>query len=258
MSEDKTLDALFQLLKEMTSPPKDVLPRAVRIMRWVENTILIVVVAAMLVLIAIVTFHRFDASAPSPGITLAIIIPAAMILVFAPLYSIVVIAGEVATAWRQRHEHFPVLFAALQKNLQTDAIFLTRLWRFDKPTLEYGLIQYRHYWSIPDRRVGSLVGDIRKIGLLPALAAAMVSATTLLKAESHFYLWLPLAVTCAFYLIGFFAVNQRERPDKVIGLLEYAIHHADDPPVLVRTDAAPVKPVNEPSTPANTAPPIPA
>ncbi|MCE4363169.1 hypothetical protein [Xanthomonas citri] len=56
-----------------------------------------------------------------------------------------------------------------------DAQFLVRLAEFDKITLEHGLLQYKHHWSIVDGRVALLVDDIRKIGIFPAFAAAATS-----------------------------------------------------------------------------------
>lgn len=257
MLHNEKLDELFQLLKDMTvPPPKDTSPPPARLARRIENWLMIVLVAAILLLVIIVACRRFSSPPPLPGVTIAISTLSAAILLLAFFYPIIVIIDVAGTAWRQRYECFPVLFAALQKSLRTDAFFLTHLWSFDKPTLEYGLIQYRHHWSIPDRRVGSLVGDVRKIGLLPALATAVVSAITLKKADSDLYLWIPLAVTCAFYLIGFIAVNQRERPDQVIGLLEYAIRHVDDPHSPVRTDAVSAKPSSELATPPDVALPM--
>lgn len=72
-------------------------------------------------------------------------------------------------------------------------------------------------------------GDVRKLGLFPALAAASLSATTLLKEDSTFFLWAPVILACCFYLIAFHAFSQRERPEQVIALLEYAVQYADEP-----------------------------
>lgn len=250
MSRDDKPSELFQLLKDMTVPPPKGAssPPPKPLMQRIEKWLLIALVAALLLLVIAVAWYRFESSAPSSGINVVTGALSIAVLLLAVLYPIVSTINMAWTAWRERHEYFPVLFAAMQRNLQTDATFLARLWGFDKRTLEYGLIQYRHHWSMPDRRVGSLVGDIRKIGLFPALAATVVSAATLMKAGSNLYLWIPVAVTCALYMVGFITVNQHERSEQVIALLEYAIRHADDPPVLTRIDAVPAEPTSKAAT----------
>jgi hypothetical protein len=96
--------------------------------------------------------------------------------------------------------------------------------------MEYGLIQYRHHCGISDGRVAMLAGDIRKIGLFPALTAAAMSAAALLKeGGSNPFLWAPLILACCFYLVGFVLTNQRERASQVVALLEYAVNHTDEP-----------------------------
>ena len=104
-----------------------------------------------------------------------------------------------------------------------------RLQSFNRATLEYAQLQYRHSWTSFDKRVSILAGDLRKIGLFPALAAIAMSAGTLLGENSNVYLCVPLILAGSFYLIAFFALAQRERSDQVIALLEYAVSHTHDP-----------------------------
>lgn len=256
-NEDK-LDALFQLLKEMTVPPrKNVSPLPMPLMRRIANGMMIALVAATFLLV-IAAGYQFHSPAPSRSAVVVTSFLAFVTLLLAFLYPIIATIDVAWTAWRRRGEYFPLIFEALEKSLQTDARFLTRLWEFDKPTLEYGLIQYRYHWSIPDRRIGSLVGDIRKIGLLPALVTIGLAAHTIIKADSHPYVWMLLATTGAFYALGFFAMNQHERTDQVIAVVEYAIRHADDPPVLACIEAVPTRPESDLATPPGARSTLPA
>lgn len=72
------------------------------------------------------------------------------------------------------HKQFvPYLFHSVKNDPQRDAKFTTRLLRFDKATLAYGLLHYRHRWSSRNGRIAVLTGDLRKVGLFPALAALL-------------------------------------------------------------------------------------
>jgi hypothetical protein len=65
------------------------------------------------------------------------------------------------------------MLSALKKDLHLDEKFITRLLRFDKETLAYGLLQYRYRWSFAEGRIVLISGELRKLGIFPALAALM-------------------------------------------------------------------------------------
>src|SRR5687768_8169372 len=128
----------------------------------------------------------------------------------------------------------PYIFLSPEYILRRDAKFITQLLTFDKATLAYGLLKYRHRWLSSEGRAAAFVGDLRKVGLLPALtapAALLISAATLLKDHSSPFLWRGLVITVAIFviynLIAFAVFLSRERPQQVIQLLEYAIQHED-------------------------------
>ncbi|WP_235857404.1 hypothetical protein [Xanthomonas cissicola] len=106
-----------------------------------------------------------------------------------------------------------------------DAQFLVRLAEFDKITLEYGLLHYKHRWSTVDGRVSLLVGDIRKIGIFPAFAAAATSCHYPSQARQYFHAVGALDPGLLFLSDRFYATGRRERPDQVIALLELVIRH---------------------------------
>lgn len=258
MPDEDKLSELFQLLKEMTVPPhKNVSPLPMPLMRRIERWLMIALVAATLLLVTAASY-RFHFPVPSRSAVVVTNFLAVVALLLAFLYLIISTINMAWTDWRRRGEYFPLIFEAMEKSLQTDARFLARLWEFDKPILEYGLIQYRHHWSIPDRRIGSLVGEIRRIGLLPALVTIGLAAHTIIKADSHPYVWMLLATIGALYVLGFFAMNQHERTDQVIAVVEYAIRHADNPPVLACIEGVPTRSESDLVTPPGAGSPLPA
>jgi hypothetical protein len=152
---------------------------------------------------------------------------------------------------RERKTPFAAVLASFKNDLDSDADFLARLWAFDKPTLAYAFVQYSHRWNVLDGRQAVIAGDIRKLGLFPALAAAAMSAATLLKEDSMFVLWAPLILACCFYVIASWIVPLRERPAQVVALLKYAIEHADHFPKNAsvpeaKTEASPVPAIPTP------------
>lgn len=139
------------------------------------------------------------------------------------------IARLLYIAWH-RKELVPYLNPSMKDALHRDAEFIKQLLTFDKATLAYGLLQYRHRWSSSERFIALLVGDYRKLGLFPAWAALLISAATLFKGDSNpflLFLWDLVAILVILYLMAFVASLLREKPQHVIQLLEFAIQHAD-------------------------------
>lgn len=130
-----------------------------------------------------------------------------------------------------RKQRFPGLWTSQENALHRDAKFTIQLLTFDKATLAYGLLKYRHRWLSPEGHVALLVGDLRKLGLFPALVALIISVATLFKenTDTHLYIWGLTVIVTILYLMAFFALS-RERPPQVIKLLEYAIQHTDKLP----------------------------
>ena len=118
------------------------------------------------------------------------------------------------------------MLAALKKDLHWDAKLLIQLWTFDKATLAYGLVQYRHRWLSLERRQAALA---RKPGLFGVIAILMTLSAALLLEEKdrHLLLWSLGIAAVIFYAVAFDAFVSLERPKQVIELLEYAIQHAD-------------------------------
>lgn len=231
MPQPEKLDALFQLLQEMTlCVRKGVASRSTRWMERVEKTLMLACITTMIGVAIVAVWYRLASNQPLHGVPepLEIIYLVGMLL--AALYVITAVFNLAGMIWRQRHERFAAILRPLKKDLPGDVDFLVQLGDFDKPTLTYGLIQYRHQYWVSDGRVAMLAGDIRKIGLFPALMAVAVAAAALLKESgSNPFLWAPVILAGCFYLVGVVIVGQRERANQVIALLEYAIGQADEP-----------------------------
>jgi len=229
MIQNDKLDALCQLLKEMTftsTPTSAYAPS--RRMRRIENWTMGAFIVTSVIFVTIAAWHRYN-DGPSTSVqSFSHLLYGLyfLTLILATAYLAIVTVGALRLWWRNRHDRFGAIFMALKNEAHSDAAFLAKLWSFDKATLEYGLLQYRHSWMSFDGRITMLAGNLRKLGLFPALAAASISANTLLKEGSNFFLWAPLILASCFHLTAFYTMGNRERADQVVALLEYAISHA--------------------------------
>jgi hypothetical protein len=179
------------------------------------------------VFLGLVAWQRLEDTPPPPGFH-DVLLVVYLLLVLLPFVSLVTVsASSFYVMWRHRKQPYSPMWVALENDLHRDAKWIKQLWTFDKATLAYGLLQYRHHWSSLEGRAAVLAGDLRKLGLFPAWAALAVVAATLRKEDSELFLWGPVIVAAIFYLMAFVAFLSRERPNQVIQLLEYAIQHAD-------------------------------
>lgn len=243
MLQLEKLDALFQLLKEMTlHVRKKTVPSFSQGMQSLGKWLLWAYVITMALMAIVALYYRFVGGNPTHGIPELVNLLFLVGLAIAMLYMITVIIDVAYMTYRLRHDRFTTVLAPLENDLRNDADYLIRLQAFDKSTLAYGLVQYRHYYDISDGRLAMLAGDIRKIGLFPALAATVAFAANLRKDDvSNPFLWAPVVLAGCFYLVSFVLIGSRERAGQVIALLEYAISQADEPPKVassVPADAA--------------------
>lgn len=231
MPKREKLDALFRLLKEMTLCVRKVTTDPfTRWMEQIEKMLMTAFVVTMTLLVIVVVWYRLTSSPPFHGVHESINAIYLIGMLWAALYLLAAIIYIASMLWRHRHERFAAILKPLEKDLTGDVDFLARLQDFDKPTLTYGLVQYRHHYAASDGRIAMLAGDIRKIGLFPALMAAAVAAAALLKeSSSNPFLWAPLVLACCFYSVSVIVTGQRERASQVIALLEYAINDAGWP-----------------------------
>lgn len=230
MLQRERLDELAQLLLAMTrSTSSNAAYAPSRFLQRLENALLGAFIVTMIVVVVVAIWYRATLPQPINGTPLTVNVIFVVGQCWAILYLVTVLV-EILLALRRyrRREHGFSILAPLQKALRSDADFIARLQAFDKETLEYGLVQYRDCVETFGGRIANLVGDLRKIGLFPALVAAAIAASTLIKDGSNLFLWTPVVVTVCLYLLAFFFVNKRERPTQVIALLDYAIRYATE------------------------------
>ncbi|MFB9038438.1 hypothetical protein [Xanthomonas arboricola] len=226
---NEELAALYELLEEMTlAEDKKLASLPSEWLKRIENWLMISFVITILVFLCFAGWYRYGPGAPVVKMIGVLHVTNGILIVISLLYFATISIGLYQFIRQHRRKSFALILRRLESDLLDDAQFLGRLAEFDKITLEYGLLQYKHRWSTVDGRVSLLVGDIRKIGIFPAFAAAATSVTILAKQDSSFMLWTPLILACCFYLIAFYATGRRERPDQVIALLELVIRHAKE------------------------------
>ncbi len=220
--ETERLNVLFSLLSEMTqskiSDPKFAPP--LKMQRWEKLSrwgfLLTAFVFLVLVALQIFGIMRLE---------LYVFLVAYVILV---VFAVASVTIRAVIDWHQREQHFPAMLTALKNDLHHDDKFIKRLWEFDKATLHYGLLQYRYRWLSFESRVVLIAGDLRKIGLYPAVAAILIATGKLLEGDGNSLFWAtPVTVVAILYLLSVGAHISLERPQQVIQLLEYAIQHAD-------------------------------
>jgi hypothetical protein len=227
MLETKKLDELFSLLEEMTQSkfnyPKLAPPLNLqRLEKYSIRGFLFTTLVLLVLAVVLVAWQHLGIT-PPPEFYSAVLIVYLILQVLGIIYMMTVMAN----AWWDGKQHFPAMLTALKKDLHSDEKFITRLRMFDKETLDYGLLQYRHRWSFAEGRVALIAGDLRKLGVFPAIAALLISAATFLKEDSNAFVWAPVIVITILYLVAFYVLDSLERPKQVIQLLEYAIQHAD-------------------------------
>lgn len=220
MLEPERLNKLFSLLEKMTKSkitnPKLALPLYIQRAEKHSKRGFLFTAFMFLVLAA---WQHYGTMRPGFYVLFAV-------YVLLQLFVLVHVMTFVATTWHLRKQHSSTMLIAVKSDLHHDMGFITELWKFDKTTLAYGLIQYRHRWSSFERRLALLN---RKPGLFAVVAILISLSAALLLEEkdSHLLYWGLGLAAVILYAAKFEAFVSLERPQQVIQLLEYAIQHAD-------------------------------
>lgn len=230
MFDKKKLGALYQLLEDMTrtpsadieaNPPKNIMQR-------IEKVLVAGIAISQVALVIVALWYRFISS-PTPQIAQLVVNHIYLVgVAFSLFYLALMIVELIYVLLRHRKERFAAVLEPLKRDFLSDAKFVDQLLGYERPLLEYALTQYRHSCGIADGRMAIVTGDIRKVGLFPALAAAAMSAATLIKDGNNLLFWAPLILACCFYFLGFFAINRRERTTQVLAILEYAVQQSNE------------------------------
>ncbi|MBB5941910.1 hypothetical protein [Xanthomonas sp. 3307] len=154
------------------------------------------------------------------------------------------VSGLVAIYLRQRKipgKH-GMIMKRIQRNIEEDYDRVVKLKLYPKHLLEYAFMQYKTTWNVMNDRSALIVGDLKKFGLMPALAAAALSASRLIKEDANLMLWLPVAMATCMYLIAFAAMASRERLHYVTETISYVISQSEDKTDAVESNKEPLPP----------------
>ncbi|MCC8488130.1 hypothetical protein VDF13_06835 [Xanthomonas campestris pv. raphani] len=198
-------------------------------MTAVERISLISFVILILTLVIIIIFSKIFPSSAPPLKSPALVIYFSF-AVSGLIYMISAVAGIFIDAYRQKiffGKHGSIM-NRVQRYIQDDYEIVLKLKCYPKHLLEYVLMQYQTTWNVMNGRTALIIGDLMKLGLLPALAAAALTASKLLKDEANSFLWIPLAMLSAMYVLAFVAIASRERVSYVTSLLSLAVLQSKD------------------------------
>ncbi|WCM85465.1 hypothetical protein M5C97_09900 [Acidovorax sp. NCPPB 3859] len=225
MLKPDSLNSLFSLLEEMTLIQRE--NGEFRPPAWLSRSEMLTIYGYMASVMCVLIAAWIQRTWPSPIHSFSLQLAYLAMVLFGLAYMLIAILSVGTLFWRHRKKRLAAHLARLKIDMLADRSFLMQLLKYDKATLEYGQMQYKHTWVKFDTRIGLIIGDLRKLGLFPALTASSMAASTLLKNDSNIYLWMPLILAACFYLVGFYAQGRQERPLQVMDLLDYAIRHAD-------------------------------
>ena len=177
MLKNEKLDELSSLLEKMTQPD----PKWLLIMKRLPVLFVMGFSVITLTLFHLNAWWRPELTTSEFDNALLVIVYLFAILL---LFLLMTPLAHLLYIMWHRKQFAPYLFSK-DHGLQRDAIFIERLLEFDKATLAYGLLQYRHKQLFPERLATASLGDLRKLGLLPACLALFISlgSTTWLKED---------------------------------------------------------------------------
>lgn len=228
MLETEKLDDLFKLLKDMTQPKSDPRLAPSPIARRLIEYPLIGSVLIFIIFLVLAAWQHFGPTPLPSGFYKVLPYFHLLLLVLALVPLVMITASTFFNMWRHRKQPFFAAWVTLENDLPRDANSITELLRrFNKATLAYGLLQYRHRWSSLESRAAVIGGNLRKFGLFPAWAALAISGAALFKEDSGLSLWALLPIVATMQGIAACVFLSHERRQQVIQLLEYAIQYAD-------------------------------
>lgn len=218
------IDALFQLLDRLTreKPNEDHKPLPHPFLRKWERLVLIFCVYWMISFVLLVGLEYSGVKAQWFS---RFVLGTGLLLVGLMVTYLPTVAGW--TIWSNRKQPFAIMMASVRNSLHRDVSVLDELREFSRENLSYGLTKYRYCWAAYDRRTRSLCGDMQALGLIPALAATLISVVELTRTDESHFLWGAAILLVAFNLMGFVLQASYERPKQIIDLLEFVLQEKD-------------------------------
>lgn len=222
--EPARLDALLELLKRATLGRHGTsAPDGSKVMRWVDRTCLGVFALAIMTLLGLAAWKQYG-STPH-WFELALALTVTVYVLDAAVYLLLIVCFSIATAIHLRKRPYAAMFEALKQDMHRDALLVNELQAYDRDTLSYASIQYRHCWLSFHSRITTMTGDIRRLGLFPAFVGLSASLIAVWHTRNLFPWWALIVVTAALYLFSCLVVSTNDRAKQVGDLLDYVIRN---------------------------------
>lgn len=229
MLPQEKIDALITLLERMA---QDRYARAKTMsaspqMRAFERWSLGVYVAILLLIAVLGGLYRYGIG-DSETIYAIVFYLSAALNVSVPLCLGVYVFRSGRILWREKKRIVAGALEVSSQDALRDASYVQELCTYSKAQLEYAFVHCRHAWGMAEGRAALLNGDLRKLGLLPAVLATLAAVPKLLDSASNPLFWASSIGIGAIYLMTFYVFGSSERRTHVLGLLQYAIDHTEE------------------------------
>ena len=224
---ESSLTEIAKVLAEMTraSRQKRASASIERIGYGLSLAFLIVELAGLGILIAVLLLYKSLSAATV--VNLARFVGYGM-SVAAILAMFGILLSSVPFISRLRKDPFFALLELIHVDMTLYAPFVTRLHGFPKSGLEYALLHYVFHRDGLEGRIALLSGELKKIGLFPALLAVAIGAQKVIGESTNPWLWMPVILAGCFYFMAFASSDKPEKMTQVVKLLEYAITQYPD------------------------------
>lgn len=217
----KDIDAVFQILANATNRTRAKKPKGrLEVMaEKISKIAMVLGLAGFLLLISLAVlsvWEKFDWIYPTAlGISVIVNLCALVLLMES-------IVSSTPGVFRIIKRPFNSLLERMQEAAINEAMYVEELTAYKVEVLEYALIHYKAERGAFERRSANISGTMEKVGIVPALLAYAVVASSLLKDAGQLVKILVWTAP-AFYCLAFFAGLLSQKMDRVAALLEYSI-----------------------------------
>ncbi|MGG2100800.1 hypothetical protein [Stenotrophomonas sp. NRRL B-14846] len=220
--DEQYLAEIVGILNELTSEKPLSLPNATTTWPYLLERSLLIAYVGVLVITAVSAVVTAATSLQEPAEPfLQGGFYTGFVLVVA--YVLASLVNAVIAHRRTRKDPTPAMLRRMRRDTIQDWKQIQLLRSFPRHLVEYALTQYKWHWEMLEQRVGLFSGDLRRLGLAPALAASAVAAANLIRQQGGVLLWAPIAMACCFYIVATVLLASRERPRQVVELLSFLI-----------------------------------
>lgn len=220
--EETHLEEILEVLRRMTTEkPLNTAPNQQTWPNRIEKWLLVsyTLCLALTMTVAVIAALGSIQDKAEPAVRLGIFATLCIFGIYAPT----VIANALRSNHKLRKDKNHYIHERLRQDALLDWVAISHLRIYPVQLIEYALVQYKWRWETLESRLFLFSGDLRKLGLAPAVAASAAAASTALKNDGTILLWAPATIACCFYILSFTLLASRERPKQVIELVSYAI-----------------------------------